>query len=211
MFEPLLVHQVGILRDPLVQSVGWQLHDQHRRAALASSHGRGPDFGAEDGETGAANQLGTDEDGGVSSDSAGQAPAMAQLGPYLAMAGSKRLDLGTSSSLDSKKPGRDCPKIQKSFEETTRGGFLEVLCGFVEVSSSVSTQFSTFLFSRSAGSYWWNDFFPCNPCWLWEPAMSWKVWRVVRRSWVAPWWERWTEPSGCPASSQAGQMVMGLW
>lgn len=84
--------------------------------------------------------------GGVSSDSAGQAPAMAQLGPYLAMAGSKRLDLGTSSSLDSKKPGRDCPKIQKSFEETTRGGFLEVLCGFVEVSSSVSTQFSTFFF-----------------------------------------------------------------
>lgn len=79
--------------------------------------------------------------------------AMAQLGPYLAMAGSKRLDLGTSSSLDSKKPGRDCPKIQKSFEETTRGGFLEVLCGFVELSSSVSTQFSTFLFSRSAGSY----------------------------------------------------------
>jgi hypothetical protein len=56
------------------------------------------------------------------------------------------LDLGTSSSLDSKKPGRDCPKIQKSFEETTRGGFLEVLCGFVEVSSSVSTQFSTFFF-----------------------------------------------------------------
>ena len=28
--------------------------------------------------------------GGVSSDSAGQAPAMAQLGPYLAMAGSKK-------------------------------------------------------------------------------------------------------------------------
>ena len=75
--------------------------------------------------------------------------AMAQLGPYLAMAGSKRLDLGTSSSLDSKKPGRDCPKIPKSFEETTRGGFLEVLCGFVKVSSSVSTQFSTFFFAIS--------------------------------------------------------------
>ena len=137
--------------------------------------------------------------------------ATAQLGPYF-WPWIKEVGPRNFIKFRLQKAGPGLSKNPKIiWRNNQRGGFLEVLCGFVELSSSVSTQFSTLFFRSAAGSYWWNDFFPCNPCWLWEPAMSWKVWRVVRRSWVARWWERWTEPSGCPASSQAGQMVVGLW
>ena len=92
-----MISQVGISRDPLIQSLGRELHDQHLRAiALASGHGRGPFVGAEDGETGAANQLGTDEDRAAQSWQHGNNWDW----PYLAIT-----EIGCwNSSLGSKKP-----------------------------------------------------------------------------------------------------------